>query len=292
MEKDHKDKDPLEFFHRSKELLQILQQSEEFTKELLKENAKLRFRMAQLEEEHNKIRSSEFDQKLSQLQAVVAQSEEEKKNLSTRLAQLEEEKKSILQRFARVEEENLDFAQRYVQIEEQNNNLANLYVAGFQLHSTLDFKEVLEVVKEILINLVGAEVFSVMLFDESSQELSVVAYEGEVDANFKVKVGEGLIGEVATSGESYLCPDVASVQKSGQVVPLACIPIKIKNELIGVIVIYKLLISKRGFTNVDYELFTLLAGQAATAIFSARLYSQTERKLTTIKSFIDLLKTP
>lgn len=275
MEKNQKD--PLEFFQRSKELLQILQQSEEFTKELLKENAKLRYRLAQLEEESKKFQPSE---------------DEEKTKLVARLAQLEEEKKNLLQRFSQVEEENQDFAQRYLQIEEQNNNLANLYVAGFQLHSTLDFKEVLEVVKEILINLVGTEELSLMLLDESTQELSVVAWEGTVNPQMKVKLGEGLIGEVATIGESYLCPDAAAVQKGGQGVPLACIPMKIKDELIGVIVIYKLLFTKRGFTNVDYELFTLLAGQAATAIFSARLYSQTERKLTTIKSFIDLLKAP
>jgi hypothetical protein len=41
---------------------------------------------------------------------------------------------------------------------------------------------------------------------------------------------------------------------------------------------------------VDYELFNLLAGHAATAIFSSKLYTQSERKLTTIQSFLDLLK--
>jgi hypothetical protein len=33
----------------------------------------------------------------------------------------------------------------------------------------------------------------------------------------------------------------------------------------------------------------LLAGHAATAIFAARLYSQSERKRNTIQGFIDLL---
>jgi len=56
-----------------------------------------------------------------------------------------------------------------------------------------------------------------------------------------------------------------------------------------VIVIYKLLVQKDQFNNVDYELFTLLAGHAATAVFSSRLYSDSERKLSTIQGFIDLL---
>jgi GAF domain-containing protein len=71
--------------------------------------------------------------------------------------------------------------------------------------------------------------------------------------------------------------------------PLACIPLKIKEHVIGVISIYRLFVQKEGFTAVDYELFSLLAGHAATAIFSSRLYSQSERKLTTIQGFLDLL---
>ena len=35
----------------------------------------------------------------------------------------------------------------------------------------------------------------------------------------------------------------------------------------------------------------LLAAHAATAIFSSKLYSQSERKLNTIQSFLDLLTT-
>ena len=46
---------------------------------------------------------------------------------------------------------------------------------------------------------------------------------------------------------------------------------------------------KKAFADVDYELFTLLAGHAATAIFSSRLYSDSERKLSTIQGFLDLL---
>ena len=58
------------------------------------------------------------------------------------------------------------------------------------------------------------------------------------------------------------------------------IPLKIKDSTIGVISINKLLVQKTQFTTMDYELFTLLAGHAATAVFSAKLYSTSARKLT------------
>jgi hypothetical protein len=64
-----------------------------------------------------------------------------------------------------------------------------------------------------------------------------------------------------------------------------------KEHVIGLISIYRLLQQKDSFSAVDYELFSLLAAHAATAIFSSKLYSQSERKLNTIQSFLDLLTT-
>ncbi len=93
---------------------------------------------------------------------------------------------------------------------------------------------------------------------------------------------------MAKTGENYFIDDMEGYERDFRI-PMVCIPLKIKEHVIGVIVIYKLLVQKRQFTNVDYELFTLLAGHAATAVFSSRLYSESERKLSTIQGFIDLL---
>jgi hypothetical protein len=71
--------------------------------------------------------------------------------------------------------------------------------------------------------------------------------------------------------------------------PIVCIPLSVQNSPIGAIAIYGLLQQKDGFSALDHELFTVLGGHAATALFAARLYSQSERKLNTIQGFIDLL---
>ena len=65
--------------------------------------------------------------------------------------------------------------------------------------------------------------------------------------------------------------------------------VRVQERPIGAIAIHKLLQQKSGFSALDHELFTLLGGHAATAVFAARLYSQSERKLNTIQGFIDLL---
>jgi transcriptional regulator with GAF, ATPase, and Fis domain len=261
--------------HRGEEFLQIFKKGAEFTSELIKENERLRFRCAALEEESKNLRESGGSSKLLE-------------TLQAELKRVEDEKNSIVNRFKEVEAENKDFAQRYVEIEEENNNLANLYIASYQLHSTLNFKEVTQIILEIVINLIGAEQFGVLLLDEKTQRLSPVASEGiEISELPTVPLGEGIIGKVCQDGENYIRKDLAG--PVDLVSPLVCIPLKIKEHIIGVIVLYKLLQQKSEFADVDYELFTLLAGHAATAIFSSRLYSESERKLSTIQGFIDLL---
>lgn len=266
-----------DLFKKSQEFLQMLNQQKGFIQDLLKENERLRFQVASLQN------AREGD----------GASGEELELLRKRVEQLERDKHQLEERFRRAEEENKDFAQRYVEIEEQNNNLANLYVASYQLHSTLDFQDVVHIVMEIIINLVGAEVFSIMMLDEKSNDLTVLAKEGYDESlqPSKIPIGEGVIGGVAKSGEPYYINQAGTDYQVDFLHPVACIPLKIKENVIGVINIHKLLVQKEAFTAVDYELFSLLAAHAATALFSSKLYSQSERKLTTIQGFLDLLTT-
>ena len=200
---------------------------------------------------------------------------------------LESEKQDVLERLRAVEEENRQFAGRYLEIEEENNNLANLYVASFQLHSTLDLSEVLKIIIEIVINLVGAEIFAVYVLDENSRSLEPVASEGEpIDAFPRASLGTGIVGQSVESGETA-CAEVTTSDDLKE--PIVCIPLRVEERPIGAIAIFSLLAQKDGFTPLDHELFTLLAGHAATAIFAAQLHAQSERKLNTIQGFIDLL---
>jgi transcriptional regulator with GAF, ATPase, and Fis domain len=262
---------------RAEKFLELFNKGKEFTEELLRENQRLRYRVATLETEHGEANADEVQRLRAEIQ------------------QLTDENRRMQERFREVEEENKDFANRYIEIEEQNNNLANLYVASYQLHSTLDFKEVIQIVQEIVINLIGAEAFAILLLDEKTNDLRAIACEGEdVVAgieNLSARLGDGILGGVAKTGESYYINQDVEGGRVTLEKPLAAVPLKIKEHVIGLIAIYKLLQQKDSFSAVDYELFSLLAAHAATAIFSSKLYSQSERKLNTIQSFLDLLTT-
>jgi nitrate/nitrite-specific signal transduction histidine kinase len=188
-------------------------------------------------------------------------------------------------------EKNKILDAKYAQLEQENNNLANLYVASFQLHSSIDFKEVLGILLEIITNLIGAEKFTIMIVDEQSNKLVPKASEGIILDQVPVaKIGEGIIGSVAETGESYFTTTLSNPEPENFNEPIVCIPLKIEDRTIGIIAVYSLFTHKKNFTNMDYELFNLLAGHAANAIYLSMLYAQSKNRFHILEGSVELLK--
>ena len=61
--------------------------------------------------------------------------------------------------------------------------------------------------------------------------------------------------------------------------PVACIPMKVEDTTVGVIVIYDLLAQKPTLVTVDRELFKLLGAHAGAAIVAAYLYTSGDQSL-------------
>src|SRR6266851_9203380 len=162
-----KEDDPV---RKSQEFFGVFLKAKEFTEELLKENERLRFKLASLEASAGGEPLTAADE---------------------RVRELEQRLQEVETRYRKVEEENKEFADRYIEIEEQNNNLANLYVASYQLHSTLDYREVIRIVQEIVINIIGAEAFHVLMVSEKTGQLDVESSEGQSAPVASVTVGEG-----------------------------------------------------------------------------------------------------
>lgn len=216
---------------------------------------------------------------------------EEVAGLRSRVEQLQQETSSLGARLEQVEKENRDFASVCVRVQEQNEAITNVYVASYRLHATLDPRGVMKMIMEILIELVGAEEFGILLLEEKKSILKLVAGEGvrERLPSESLPAGEGVVGEVANSGEAfYFEPKNAREEEVG--LPLAAIPLNIEDEPVGVIVIYKLLSHKTSFSELDHQLLELLAAHAATALVSARLHSSLDRKVKTMESFLQLIK--
>jgi hypothetical protein len=263
----------LTLFSKSEELLEMFRKGRAFTEELMHENERLRYRMVQLEKEK------------MDLSATLMR---EIERLRVENAQYGRKLDFVDGRFQEIEAENKDFAIRYIEVEEQNESLANLYVASYRLHSTLDPIEVVDCIKEILVNMIGSEEFGLFVVDEDTSELVLAGSEGEILMRLergRLQLGTGLEGMVAQTGEPFFTEDAG---ESGEV--CACIPLKIKDRIVGVVAIYKLLSHKPGLSALDHKLLELLAGHAATALVSSKLYAVADRKLKTIEGFMNLLR--
>lgn len=254
----------------------------EFTEELMRENEKLRFRVVQLEEERRTLSLASEARGAEAGGAAL-------RELVTRIEKLETEREQLLSRFSGVERANRDFSDRYHDIERENNNLANLYVASFQLHSTMELRELVQIILEILLNFVGAKTFTIQLLDEESGRLRTLAAEGVERGRVpEMAPHEGRIGEVMRSGQTFIDGERLRVRADLDR-PLIVVPLKTRERVVGVIVIWDLLSQKTALADVDYELFNLLAAHAASALQGAWLTAELKGRAPRLWAAADLV---
>ena len=211
--------------------------------------------------------------------------------LEDECAKLRHQQDEAMRRIGELEQENLEFANQLVQVEDVNNNLTNLYVASSRLHSTLDREETLEIIKEVVINFVGAEKFAIFLHDKGSNRLCFETGEGfDDDEDFPdVALGDGVLGEAATSKKNYFVAGAIGEGSDDLLTPIVAIPLIIQGKMIGVLAVYRLFIQKEQLDSIDYQLFSMLGEHAATALFSSTLYGRSERKRQTYQGLVELL---
>ena len=253
----------------------------EFTEELMRENERLRYRVVQLEEER-RILVARGDPTPGSQQSTL-------RELVARIESLESEREKILARYRGVDAESKDFAERYHEIERENNNLANLYVASYQLHSTMDLREVTQIILEILLNFVGAKTFAIQLVDDEQKKLRTLAAEGV--PRDKVPVGsitDGKVGQVIRSGELFI-DEVRLGARADLERPMVIVPLRIRDQVVGVVVIWDLLVQKTALAEVDHELFNLLGAHAAAALQAAKLTSELEGRPAALWRAVDLV---
>lgn len=231
--------------------------SKNFVEEIMRENERLRYKVFHLQQE---------------LAGMPAAGRDRHDDVLSENQQLRRQLEEIRVRFEALNRENEDFRQRYQEVEHQNENLLNLYVSGYQLHSTLDEEAVVAIIREILLNLVGAEVFGIWLVAPGSGRMELVSVTDECgmlqDAPARLPAERW---EALRAGEAWYAPDGGAVP-AGQ--PQSCIPLKLDERPVGVLAIYKLLEQKEGFTSLDQEILGLLAAQAAATLIGACTFTR------------------
>jgi signal transduction protein with GAF and PtsI domain len=174
----------------------------------------------------------------------------------------------------------LEKAMLYDGMQRQIAELSTLAEVSEAVTSPLYLDEMLEIVVEMAARVMKARLCSLMLLDEASGDLSLRATRHLSQAYRNkppLKVGEGLVGLVAQSGQPLTVLDVrhdpryrhADVARQEGLCSLLCVPLAVRERVIGVLNCYTA--QPHRFTDDEIALFSTLANQTALAIENARL---------------------
>jgi GAF domain-containing protein len=200
-------------------------------------------------------------------------------------------------RLSSAESDVKELASRLVDSEHQGGRLMNLYVATYQLHATLDPAEVQATIAEIAINLLGAEQFVLLLRKDDAPGCDI-ALLGGTGGNAKganaSEVNGLYSGEIYAGGDpvvdATLDDGVLRLGPTADSKALAAVPLRVQNEVVGALVLLKLLDHKPILRAEDRDLLDLLSAHAASALFAARLFATKDRKLRTLESLVKLAR--
>lgn len=152
---------------------------------------------------------------------------------------------------------------------------------GSAINSSLGLKQVLEEVMDTLIGLTNAERGFLMLREpDGRMNVRIARGMAQVDLNEDAfAISKTVINRVLETGEAVLTTNAQSDPRFNEQVSIAayrllsvlCVPLKIKDRLIGVIYVDNRLHSGI-FRDEDRGLISAFANQAAVAIDNARLF--------------------
>ncbi len=159
-----------------------------------------------------------------------------------------------------------------------------LYDIGQKINSTIEISGLYLLLQDLLPRQLDLQKFAILRIDKKKEFLSVKAAHGfedpELIFNLSFRVGEGISGEVATTGEIAYLPDVASDDRflyyRGENIDkgsFISVPLKYKKEVLGVMNCSRA--EMDAFSEDDKRILTLVANQIALAVENAQLYTKT-----------------
>lgn len=172
--------------------------------------------------------------------------------------------------------------------ETEHSNLLELAGIGQVVNSTLELDLVLQIVMDTIVRLTRAERGFLMLRDEQNELTTRIArnWEQESINPNEFAISRTITQKVVETGEPVLTTNAQEDPRFGaqesvvayNLRSILCVPLKVKNELIGLIYADNRIRSGI-FSENERDLLTAFANQAAVAIENARLFSSLKHTL-------------
>lgn len=205
-----------------------------------------------------------------------------------------------LENLSQLESRLYRIAQEVAAFAEERNNLLALTEISQVINSSLELDEVLRIVMDNIVRLTGAERGFLMLRDQQTGQMTTrVARNWEQESLNESEhlVSRSVLQRVVESGEAVLTTNAQEDPRFGgqesiiafNLRSILCVPLKVKNNLIGVIYTDNRI--RTGiFTEAERDLLGAFANQSAIAIENASLFASLRRTLaevTELKNMMD-----
>jgi phosphoserine phosphatase RsbU/P len=171
--------------------------------------------------------------------------------------------------------------------------LALLFELGREVTSVLDLNQLLERIPQLIGRLTTFTVFSVYLLDERRGDLRIayaVGYPDEVVKNFRLQVGEGVVGAAVAEQRPILINDVSADRRYVGVVEnvqsILAVPLRHQGKVIGALNL--LSDHKDAFTARDEAMLRQFGAHVAQAIVNARLFESEREYVETLETLAEI----
>jgi class 3 adenylate cyclase/PAS domain-containing protein len=184
-------------------------------------------------------------------------------------------------------------------LDEHNNKLQSLAGINQILNSTLDPNDILQIVMDTLVRLIGAERGFLMLMDDKQDLVVKIArnWDQSTIEESEAVFSRTVVNQVIATSKPVLTTNALQDPRfdnqqsviAHQLRSILCVPLMVKGKIIGVIYADNRI--KTGlFTGSDRDLLAVFANQAAVALENARLFDSLLQSFAEVSDLKNLLQ--
>jgi signal transduction histidine kinase/DNA-binding NarL/FixJ family response regulator len=173
----------------------------------------------------------------------------------------------------------IENARLYHETRQQLSELTILHAAAIATAGSTSLNEALRQVAQSVQDAFGAVNVAVMLVDPDHDELTTragVGYGAKVIEQVHIRIGQGVTGWVAQTGQPALLPDVAAdpryIEVDDRIQSELCVPLKVGVRVIGVLNVESQ--QRDAFTERDLQLLTTLSHNLTHIVENIRLLEE------------------
>ncbi len=182
----------------------------------------------------------------------------------------------------------------------EHRSLSALQSVAATINSSLELDQVLSQVMDVIIELTKAERALLLLIDDATGKLEVQVARNmdreTIERSESFQISQSIVRGVAETGKPVVTmnaqeDDRFSAQESiisHRLLSILCVPLKIKENITGVIYADNRIVSGI-FGDTDRDLLAVFANQAAVAIENARLFREIRNNLAEITEMKELM---